>query len=160
MFAYPRQPSDRLTAPGSTCSLRTLPIIAASAWSIESKSELPSLFSGFPIRIPVRDNLHGPDYQRLVGSADDPTTAQMFHWPADEGLIRFDNVRPRRSPIIDHAQSQAIEHDPSRTTGPTAQLALPWKRTEARCQHGDEVGRPAPLLNWNVGPLHQRAGER
>ena len=126
----------------------------------ESKSEPPSLFSGLPILIRVRDNLHGPDHQRRVGSADDPPTAHMFHGPTDDGLIRFDDVRPHRSRIIAHAQAQAIEHEPSRTIGPKTQLALQLKRTDARCQRGDEVCRPEPLLNWNVGPMHQCAGDR
>lgn len=126
----------------------------------ESKSEPPSLFSGLPILIRVRDDLHGPDHQRLVGSADDSTTAQMFHGPTDDGLIRFDDVRQLRSRIMDHAQAQAIEHEPRRTIGPTAQLALQLKRTDTWCQRGEEVRRPEPLLNRNVGPMHQRAGDR
>ena len=126
----------------------------------ERQSEPPRLFSGLPVLIRVRDDLHGTDHQRLVGSVDDPTTAQMFHGPTDDGLIRFDDVRQLRSRIIDHAPAQAIEHEPSRTIGPKAQLALQLKRTDARGPCGDEVCRPEPLLNRNVGPMHQRAGYR
>jgi len=126
----------------------------------ESQSEPPRLFSGLPVLIRVRDDLHSTYHQRFVGSTDDPTPAQMFHGPTDDGLIRFDDVRQLRSRIIDHAHAQAIEHEPSRPIGPKAQLALQLKRTDARCQRGDEVRRPEPLRNRNVGPMHKRAGDR
>src|SRR6185295_10694208 len=89
-----------------------------------------------------------------------PTPAHMFHGPTDDGLIRFDDVSQLPSRIIDHAQAQAIEHEPSRTIAAKAQLALQLKRTDTRCQRGDEVRGPEPLLNRSVGPMHQRAGNR
>mgnify|MGYP001589444755 CR=1 FL=1 len=53
-----------------------------------------------------------------------------------------------------------MKQEPSRVVLGDPQLTLKLHRADARRMGGNEVGRPKPLPDWEVSPMHEGAGQR
>ena len=136
-----------------------LPYRLRISLSRNGQADAARLFGSLSAFVGLTDHFNGAKNQRFCGRSGHASTAFPRNGASHDRFIGFNVPLQSRAGVADHRTPQTVQHEPGGPVG-TSDLTFKLFGTETRCMGRHQIGRPEPLLNADMAPMHRRAGRR